>query len=127
MSNIDINDLALSQSVLGKTNLSKKPRIPRHQVGEKFLKGPIPLNWICCAAQLPGKSFQVAIAIWFLSGLNNKATVKLNQTLLDKFGVTRQCKYRALQWLSGAHLIGVDQPNGKNPSVTILEIDGVEP
>ena len=102
----------------------KKPKvkIPRHKTGEKFLKGPIPLNWLCKAAQLPGKSLQVAIAIWFLAGCNNSSTVKLNQAILTDFGVTRYCKYRALEWLSGAGLIAVQEINGKNPLVTVLPV-----
>lgn len=99
-----------------------KLKIPRHKIGEKFLKGPIPFNWLCKAAQLPGKSFHVAIVIWFLVGLNKSSTVKLNQSVLTKFGVTRHSKYRALDWLSDAGLIAVEEAKGKNPLVTVLPV-----
>ncbi len=120
MDSINIKDFALPKNAKAKQTTSAKGRLPRHRAGEKFLKGPIPLDWICHAALLPGKSFQVAIAIWFLAGLHKTATVKLNQALLSSLGVSRQCKYRALAWLTEAKLIEVDQSNGKNPVVTIL-------
>lgn len=120
----------MESSILSKLTLPKdkvntikhKPKIPHHKTGEKFLKGPIPLDWLCKAAQLPGKSLHVANAIWFLVGLNKKPTVKLNQSILSKFGVTRHCKYRALGWLSNAGLITVVGENGKNPIVTVLSV-----
>lgn len=120
MDGINIGDLALPKKNIPSQNA--KARLPRHQPGEKFLKGPIPLNWISTAAQLPGKSFQVAMAIWFLAGLNKSATVKLNQKTLTDFGVDRHSKYRALDWLTEAQLIAVDKQTGKSPIVTILSV-----
>ena len=102
--------------------IKPKDKVPRHKTGDKFLKGPIPLNWLCKAAQLPGRSLHVANAIWFLVGLNKSPTVKLNQTILTKFGVTRHCKYRALDWLSDARLIVVKKATGKSPVVTVLSV-----
>ena len=37
---------------------------PRHKPGEKFFKGPIPLNWLTQATTLPGKTIAVAIAVF---------------------------------------------------------------
>lgn len=34
-----------------------------------FLRGPIPLNWLSCAAVLPGKTLNVSIALWWLHGM----------------------------------------------------------
>lgn len=93
MDTLNLINLALPK---GKIHpIKPKAKLPRHQAGEKFLKGPIPFDWLCAAAQLPGKSLQVAMAIWFLAGLHKSPTVKLSQSVLKDCGVNRHCKYRA--------------------------------
>ena len=58
-------------------------KLPKHNKGEKFLLGPIPWDWLCKAAPLKGKALAIAIALWHLAGMNNKAnTVKLSQKTL---------------------------------------------
>ena len=47
-------------------------RLPRHQPGEEFLRGPIPLAWLGRAAALRGKTLAVARALWFKAGMNNR-------------------------------------------------------
>jgi DNA-binding transcriptional ArsR family regulator len=96
-------------------------RLPRHKAGEKFLKGPIPLDWLSAAARLPGKSLHVAIAIWFTASLNKSATVPLSNIAGLPFGLDRNAKYRALQWLEEAGLILVERKLGRSPVVTLLE------
>ena len=121
--------LILDQLALPKDRakpIKPKAKLPHHKTGEKFLKGPIPMTWLCKAAQLPGKSLHVGNALWFLGGLNKSPTVKLNQAILAEFGVTRHCKYRALNWLTNAGLITVQEAYGKNPVVTILAVPEVE-
>ena len=115
-----LSKLALPKDKVNITN--PKVKVPHHKTGEKFLKGPIPLNWLCRASQLPGKSLHVANAIWFLVGLNKSPTVRLNQAILTQFGVTRTCKYRALNWLSDAGLIAVEKATGKSSVVTVLSV-----
>ena len=115
-----LSKLALPKDKVNITN--PKVKVPHHRTGEKFLKCPIPLNRLCRASQLPGKSLHVANAIWFLVGLNKSPTIKLNQAILNRFGVSRHCKYRALNWLSNAELITVIGANGKNPIVTVLSV-----
>ena len=99
--------LALSKSTQKLTFRQPRQKPPHHRSGEKFLKGPIPFNWLCRAAQLPGKSLQVALAIWFLAGLNKSATVRLGQSVLNEFGVDRHSKSRALAQLMNARLISI--------------------
>jgi len=88
----------------------------------RFMKGPIPLNWVQAASKLPGKSLHVAIVLWFLVGIKKSKTVKLTQLLLTQFGVNRNSKYRALKALAEAGLITFCSTSGKNPLVTILDI-----
>jgi DNA-binding transcriptional ArsR family regulator len=97
-------------------------RLPRPKAGEKFLKGPIPLNWLSTAARLPGKSLHVAIAIWLEASLAKSATVRLSNMASLPFGLDRNAKYRALQWLEEAGLIAVERKLGRSPLVTVLEL-----
>ena len=121
MTPIDIAQLTLPKGNVVKTKPKRK--LPRHHGNEHFIKGPIPLDWIAMAAKLPGKSCQVGNALWYLAGLNNSVpTIKLTQTVLNKFGVTRHCKYRALRCLEQAKLITLNRTHGKNPTVTILPV-----
>jgi hypothetical protein len=99
-----------------------KSGLPRHRAGEKFLKGPIPLNWLTLAAALPGKALHVAIALWFQGGVEKSATVRLNLSRLQAFGVERTAGSRALERLSARRLVTVAQRPGCAPIVTILEV-----
>ena len=106
------------QSKLG-TQSSK--RIPRPKAGERFLKGPIPMDWLSAAARLPGKSLHVAIAIWFTASLNKSATVPLSNLAGLPFGLDRNAKYRALKWLEDESLVSIERKLGRSPVVTLLE------
>jgi hypothetical protein len=118
--------LALPKSAQKPSSRQPRQKPPHHRSGEKFLKGPIPLNWLCRAAQLPGKSLQVALAIWFLAGLNKSATVRLGQSVLNDMGVGRHSKARALTQLMTAKLISMQCAPGCAPVVTIVSIAEIE-
>lgn len=94
---------------------------PKPGVREQFLKGPIPLNWLCAAAQLPGKSLQVAIAVWFLAGLHRSGVVSLSNQISYRFGLDRNSKYRGLVWLEAQGLISVERKIGRAPVITIKD------
>lgn len=84
-----------------------------------FIKGPLPLDWMQRAARLPGKTLQVALALWYLAGLQKSQTVKLASKPLEAMGVSRDAKYDALARLVGAGLVAVDQKPGQAPIVTL--------
>jgi hypothetical protein len=97
---------------------SQKP--PRHKPGGKFLKGPIPWEWVTISAKLPGKALQVGMVIWFLAGIKNSRTVALSGKTLEGLGVSRYAGYRGLKGLEEANLVTVNRHTGRNPIVTIL-------
>lgn len=84
-----------------------------------FIKGPLPLDWMQQAARLPGKTLQVSLALWYLSGLHKSSTVKLASKHLNAMGVSRDAKYEALARLQAAGLVSVDQKPGQAPIVTL--------
>jgi hypothetical protein len=121
MATLKPEDLAFPNSIMSTIRTGQKNKLPRHKSGEKFLKEPIPLDWLCRASQLPGKSLHVAVAIWYLAGLNKSSTIKLSQRVISGFFVTRHSKYRALACLEKAKLISVKKAPGSLPEITIHE------
>ena len=103
----------------------REKKAPRHKSGEHFLRGPIPMAWLCAASRASGNGsgFKVAIALWYLSGLNRQArTVKLKGSVLREMGVDRHAAYRGLVTLEEAGLISVERHPGRSPLVTILDV-----
>lgn len=101
---------------------------PYPKVRGEFLKGPIPLEWLGRAAKLPGKaSLATALAIMFEVGRRRSNQIKLTTAILNRFGVNRKAKYRALKQLEGAQLISVIRTPRKNPIVTVLPVDAESP
>ena len=107
------------QKVLGNRAHSLRKQIPRPLPGERFLRGPIPLNWLTTAARLPGKTLHVGLAIWLEAGMRNSAVVPLSNVMGQRFGLDRNSKYRGLIWLEEAGLIAVERKLGRAPVVTI--------
>ncbi len=99
-----------------------KPSFHAPKVRGEFLKGPIPLSWLGTAAKLPGKApLAVALAIMFEVGRRRSSTITLTTAILERFGVNRKSKYRALQRLEKAGLISVARRPHKNPLVAVLD------
>ena len=99
----------------------QKPGIPRHDRGEHFLKGPVPLNWLAQAARCGGKAVHVAVILWYRVGLKRSPTVKVPRWTADKFGLGRHAKTRGLKALERAGLVRVKWQQGCSPEVTLLK------
>lgn len=94
--------------------------IPRRRRG-RFLKGPVPLDWIGAAASLPGKALAVAMALRYQQGLRRSDTVRLTSARLRPFGIDRQAARRGLIQLETAGLVQVERHPGRAALVTIRE------
>jgi len=86
-----------------------------------FLKGPIPLDDIAVAAKLPGQALSTFLAIHHRAALTRCRSITLPKGLLERFGVGRDAKGRALHALEGASLIAVERCTGKTARITILD------
>jgi len=115
----DISQLSLSHS---RIQSNKKSTFPLHRRKEKFLKGPIPWEWLCKAAQQPGKALQVALAVRHLTTLKRCSNVKLSANVLAELGVKRHAGYRGLKKLEDEGLVFVTRHSGRNPIVQIHEL-----
>lgn len=98
------------------------PRLPRHGPRERFLKGPIPWEWLASSARLPGKALHVALELWHWAGITGKAQVKLSMSEMELLGVSRYSGARGLKALEGAGLVSAIRHRGRHPLVTILKL-----
>ena len=98
---------------------------PRPGTSEKFLKGPIPFDWLTSAARAAagGAVLKLVLLLWFQAGLKKSAEVTVPGTLLRSWKLSRYAYYRALAKLEEAKLISVDRNvgKGKKPIVTLLD------
>jgi hypothetical protein len=101
---------------------SRKP--PRHRLGEKFLKGPIPWAWLERAFQLSSKALHVALLLWREAGCLRSRTIRLCLGGQLPAGLNRQSARRGLRRLASAGLVTVRQRPGCGLEVTLNEAAG---
>jgi len=99
--------------------------LPRHKKGEKFLKGPIPWDWLSMASRISGKgkALHVANAIWVTAGIKKTRTITLSMKILRGMGVNRNAAYRGLDVLEDSGLVSVIRHRGRCPVVTINDFE----
>jgi len=88
----------------------------------KFIKGPLPFDWISRANALPGKTGPVGVALWFLVGVQGSRKVKVTREVEQLAGCGRKAVSSALRALVNAGLVqwAVTKP-GARPTVTVFE------
>lgn len=91
---------------------------------DPFLKGPIPLAWLAQAAQLPGKTLQVGLLLWYVAGIAKRRDgLVLPGTVRDAWGIARWAYYEALARLEAAGLVSVVREGKQSAVVTILNVE----
>jgi len=114
---LDINEIKLDiQSI---PPVRSKRGKPRHRSNQRFLKGPIPWNWIVMASRLPGKTLHVGIALWFIAGLKKDKVVKMQKKIREEMGISRQAYHAALEHLEASGLISVQRKPGATPIIEL--------
>lgn len=87
---------------------------------ELFLRGPISLDWLGRAAALPGKTLNVALALWWLHGMAKGKPLKLTRAALNHLKVERDAASSGLVWLERAGLIHIVRHPGQRPTIAII-------
>ena len=123
----DPDRLRATADLLPSAPPNPRPRPPRHRAGEKFLKGPIPWEWLTRAARLPGSTLLVALALWQEAGMRNNRAVHFCLSSLAEFGRSVQAARRGLRMLETAGLVAVRVKPGQCLDVTILDVTTVPP
>ncbi len=116
----DPDDLRLKPMMTG-IPPAKKQRPPRHQGGEKFVKGPIPWNWIQRTTQFKNQALAVGMLIWREAGIENSNSIKLCLGWAEELGINRQAARRGLKALEKAGLMSVVPAKGRCHQITILD------
>ncbi len=84
----------------------------------------VQIDFISRSAALPGKTLDVAMAIWRAAILLNTPTITLTGYALAGFGVAKDAVYPALDRMVDAKLIATDRRRGRPPKVTLLDTAG---
>jgi DNA-binding transcriptional ArsR family regulator len=98
------------------TDFLRRSKIKR---GERFLKGPIPLNDIAVASRLPGQALAVFLAVHHQTALTGRPSITLPASLLAHLGVSRSSKSRALKALERSGLITVARSKGRAAKINL--------
>jgi hypothetical protein len=93
-------------------------------ISGKFLKGPIPLDWLSVAAGISQVAFKVGVALWYLKGLQGSEEVRFTKDARKQFRISRYSVYRALDDLQDAGLISAIRHKGRLPRVILLQQKG---
>jgi hypothetical protein len=117
----DISRLAINSKELRTSPPDRGPGIEttERRILGRFLRGPIPWNWLTVAGKLPGRALHLAMVIWHLEGFQRTGTVKLKPSLCRELGMDRSASYRALKELEDSGLVSVTRKKGVAAVVTI--------
>src|SRR3954462_8563560 len=88
---------------------------------KRFLKGPIPWDWVETASKLPGKALALGMLLWREAGIDGIGPVTITSAKAAALGMDRSAKSRAIADLEGAGLVRVERRPRQNPLVTIVE------
>jgi hypothetical protein len=87
----------------------------------KFVK--VPLLWATELARIGASGSTYAVALELLYEARWGKYVKLTTARMEKRGVSRHSKWRALNALSRTGLVHVEERKNKNPIVTVRFLD----
>jgi hypothetical protein len=85
----------------------------------RFIRGPIPFEWMQNANALPGKAGAVSLALWFLSGVKSSMTFAVSAEAEALAACSRQAFSRGLNALAAEGLILIRRKAGARPIITI--------
>lgn len=94
--------------------------LPRHDALGKFIKGPIPLEWMRTASRCGVRAEAVAILLWYAAGWQRSNPVKLTPSILAELRVHPKTARRILLKMESAGLVAVVSKRGASPMVTLL-------
>ena len=96
--------------------------VQRRRRSSRFLKGPITLELLHRAAQLPGKALAVYLAVRHRADLQCSLTATLPAVYLAEWGVDRYTRRRAIAVLEDAGLIRIaDRRPGRSTVVALVD------
>jgi hypothetical protein len=86
-------------------------------VNGKFIK--VPKMWEACLAKCGAEASTYRLALYLLERANFAELVPLSTAALERRGVSRASKWRALKQLRQAGLVAVEHKRGRLPLVKV--------
>jgi hypothetical protein len=105
-----------------KTRVAIRKDVPRHGSGDKFIKGPIPLDWIRAASRCGRRSTCLAILLWYAAGCQRTNPIKLGPSILSELAIAPKTASRILERMHSMRIVSVEFHRGRSPLVTILAL-----
>lgn len=96
-----------------------EPGPPTPTTDNRYVKGPVPWEWICRASKLKGSALAVGIALFHLAGIQGPQDILLGKKLAEELGMHWDTAKRGLKKLEKAGLVTVNVRSGSCPRVTI--------
>ena len=121
-------DISTFQKLRAKDSADKKSirkrryDLPKHGTGDRFIKGPIPLDWVKASSVCGRRSIDVAVILWFAAGIQRSNPFKLSQTVLSELVIPAKTARRILIRMQSIGIVVVDFHRGRSPLVTILDL-----
>src|SRR6056297_2720206 len=103
----------------GKAKPATAP-LPKHQPGERFICGPIPLAWFKGVPSCGARAEAVAVLLWYAAGYQRRNPVKLSPAILRELKVHPKTARRVLIRLAERGLVHNEFARGRAPLVTIV-------
>lgn len=100
------------------TDHTLMPARGRGRGGDYFVK--VPLAWVQKLDGAPGQTYRLALHILFLHFRERGAAIILANRTIEREGIPRQSKRRALRDLERRGLVEVDWRPKKSPIVRVL-------
>jgi hypothetical protein len=83
----------------------------------------MPWDWLQQAARLPGSAWAVGLCLWKLSGCRRSRTVPFRLRRAEDLGVSLWAARHGLRALERAGLVAVERHPGRNPIVTLRDVE----
>jgi hypothetical protein len=93
----------------------------RHRKAERFLRGPVPWNWIVQAARLKGSALLVGLILWHKAGMTHSRKVSFCLSHVAETGLGPQAARRGLRALQTAGLVAILRKPGRGLEVALLD------
>jgi hypothetical protein len=103
-------------------DLTIKPEPPRHQLGETFIRGPIPWRWLAEASRLSGSGFAVAMGVWYLARRFRRDVRAGVPELADWLGLGCTSIRTGLRLAEAAELVSVTRAPGRKLVLSLREL-----
>lgn len=118
----DLEKFRYSQEGFASVRSGKPKAKQKAKTVGAFIRGPIPMDWLAKASQIPRRNaVLVGLVLFHLAGMRSERIgLVLCVERCKPFGLGRKAVQRGLRDLENADLVRVDRTNGRCPRVDLL-------